>query len=448
MAYILVVEDEKRMRHLLSIMLTEAGHNVDLAAEGEAALHMIREKAYDVVITDMKMPAMDGMTLFREVRSCQIQCPFIFITAFATIDSAVEAMREGAMDYITKPFEEERLLLTVERALGISRIMNENRELKQELQKTAGSDEIIYTSRPMADLIEMAAQVAQRDTAVLVRGESGTGKELVARFIHKSSPRAQERFVPVNCAAISPSLVESELFGYEKGAFTGADKKAKGKFEYASGGTLFLDEIGDMPLEAQSKLLRTLEEKCIQRVGGNVEIPVNVRIICATNQNLETLVEKKDFRRDLFYRINVFPINVPPLRERMEDVISIAEYSLKRLGEGRDVQLTEGARRILWRYSWPGNVRELVNAMERAMILCRDDGAVTAETLSFLRANGEAGGDGDICLPPEGICIEDLESTLVRQALEATRQNQSAAAKMLGLTRAKFRVLMKQAGIK
>jgi DNA-binding NtrC family response regulator len=429
-------------------MLTEAGHQVDLAAEGEAALGMIREKAYDVVITDMKMPSMDGMTLFREVRACQIQCPFIFITAFATIDSAVEAMRQGATDYITKPFEEERLLMTVERALGISRIIKENRELKQELQETAGSDEIIYSSRPMKDLMEMAAQVARRDTAVLIRGESGTGKELVARFIHKNSPRASERFVPVNCAAISPSLVESELFGYEKGAFTGADKKAKGKFEYASDGTLFLDEIGDMPLEAQSKLLRTLEEKSVQRVGGNNEIPVNVRIVCATNQNLEALVEQKDFRRDLFYRINVFPIHVPPLRERMEDVIPIAEYSLKRLGEGKDVQLTEGAKRILCRYSWPGNVRELVNAMERAIILCRKDGVVTAETLSFLGANGESNGDGDICLPPEGICLEELESAFVRQALEATQQNQSAAAKLLGLTRAKFRVLMKQAGIK
>lgn len=448
MAYILVVEDEKRMRHLLGIMLAEAGHQVDQADDGESALAMIREKVYDAVVTDIKMPAMDGMTLFRKVREQNILCPFIFITAFATVDSAVEAMREGAVDYITKPFEEERLLLTVERALGISRIMNENLELKQELQETLGSEEIVYSSRAMGRVMEMASQVAGRDTAVLVRGESGTGKELVARFIHKTSPRCKQRFVPVNCAAISPSLVESELFGYEKGAFTGADKRTKGKFEYASEGTLFLDEIGDMPMEAQSKLLRTLEEKRIQRVGGNEEIPVNVRIVCATNQDLESLVERKRFRRDLFYRINVFPVDVPPLRERMEDVLPIAEYKLAQAGEGKKLRLTEGAKRILCRYTWPGNVRELVNAMERAMILCRNDGVVTAETLSFLRVNGEGGDDGDFCLPPQGLSLEELEAKLVRQALEATQYNQTAAARLLGLTRAKFRVLMKQAGIK
>ncbi len=447
MAYILVVEDEKKMRHLLSIMLTESGYQADQAADGEAALEMIREKAYDIVITDIKMPSMDGMTLFRTVRELNIQCSFIFITAFATVDSAVEAMREGAVDYITKPFEEERLLLTVERALGISRIMAENRELKEALQEKAGPDEIIYNSQPMAQLMEIAGQVAKRDTAALVRGESGTGKELVARYIHKVSPRSAQRFVPVNCAAISPSLVESELFGYEKGAFTGADKRTKGKFEYASGGTLFLDEIGDMPMEAQSKLLRTLEEKRIQRVGGNAEIPVDVRIICATNQNLEALVEKRLFRRDLFYRINVFPIDVPPLRKRTEDVSAIAEYVLKRTSEGRDIQLTEGAKRVLCRYSWPGNVRELVNAMERAVILCRNEGVVTAETLSFLQVDNVCG-DGSFALPPEGLSIEELEANLVRQALEITQNNQSAAAKLLGLTRAKFRVLMKQAGIK
>jgi len=446
MAYILVVDDEEKMQHLLSIMLVRQGYSVDRAGDGEKALEMIKENPYDLVISDIRMPKMDGMALLAEIQALNIPCPVVFITAFATIDSAVEAMRQGVADYITKPFDEERILLTVERTLGISRIIAENIELKKQLSEVSGGKEIVYVSKKMTEVMENAARVAGSDTAVLITGESGTGKEVIASFIHYSSPRSKARFVPVNCAAISPTLVESELFGYEKGAFTGADRRTKGKFEYANGGTLFLDEIGDLPLEAQAKLLRALQEKKIQRVGGNEEILLDVRILCATNQDLNKQVEKGKFRQDLYYRINVFPIQSPPLRDRTDDIVPLAEYFLKQLKGGKEVQFTEGAVRTMQSYNWPGNVRELANAMERVMIIDTGEGSVTAEILSFLRTTTEASGGLDqLKLPASGISLEKLSLDLVKQALDLTGNNQSAAASLLGLTRAKFRVLAKQA---
>jgi DNA-binding NtrC family response regulator len=443
-AHILIVDDEERMRHLLSILLARRGYRVDQAADGVDALEMVRNTPFDMVIADIKMPRMDGLGLLSRIREMDIPCPVVFITAFATVDSAVEAMRAGAADYITKPFEEDRIVLTIERTLSVSRVMAENRDLKRELQEAAGGREIVYVSEGMARVIDLATRVGRSESAVLISGESGTGKELLARYIHYVSPRKTARFVPVNCAAISPNLVESELFGHEKGAFTGAIRKAAGKFEYASGGTLFLDEIGDLSLEAQAKLLRALQEKRIQRVGGNEELPVDVRVVCATNQDLQHLVRNGAFRKDLFFRINVFPIHPPPLRDRRDDVVPLATHFLSKMGAGR-VRLTEGAGRVLSEYPWQGNVRELENVMERAVILAGGD-TITAHTLSFLRT--EPSGEGEVAgfsLPAEGISLEELESDLVRQALESTQNNQTAAAGLLGLTRAKFRVLLRRA---
>lgn len=445
MSHILVVDDEKKMRHLLAIMLERKGHRVSQAGDGVEALALLADGNVDMMIADIKMPRMDGMELLREVRNHPSGCPVVFITAFATVDSAVDAMRNGAADYITKPFEEERIHLTVERTLKLSSLLSENRELKQRLQTAEGGEEIIYVSKAMEQVMTLAARVAKSDSAVLISGESGTGKELLARFVHRTSPRAEERFVPVNCAAISPNLVESELFGHEKGAFTGADRKKTGKFEYAAGGTLFLDEIGDLPREAQAKLLRALQEKRIQRVGGNAEIPVDVRVICATNRQLTERVESGDFREDLFYRIHVFPIQPPPLRERTEDIPPLADHFLARFGGG-GFRMAESGLRALMAHTWPGNVRELANAMERAVILAADEKVVTGETLSFLAGPGACDlSDGGFTLPPKGLVLEELENDLVRQALEMCGNNQTAAARMLGLSRAKFRVLMKQA---
>lgn len=444
MAHILVVDDEERMRHLLSIMLTRKAHRVEQAGDGVEALEMLESTPFDMVITDIKMPRLDGTGLLKKVMEMDIPCPVVFITAFATVESAVEAMRLGATDYITKPFEDSRILLTVERTLNVSRIMAENKDLRRELEDIVGGEKIVYESREMSEIMDLASKVARSDSAVLISGESGTGKELLARFIHNTGRRKEKRFVPVNCAAISPNLVESELFGHEKGAFTGAVRTTIGKFGYAVGGTIFLDEIGDLPLDAQAKLLRALQEKKIQRVGGNEEIPVDVRVICATNQNLRGLVEKGTFREDLFFRVNVFPIRPPPLRERRQDVLPLAKHFLSRLGRTPDVQLTEGAVRLLMEYNWPGNVRELANVMERGVILAGGD-AISAHTLSFLRRDtGQGNGDTGFSIPSGGISLEKVEEDLVRQALETSGNNQTAAAKLLGLTRAKFRVLLRR----
>jgi DNA-binding NtrC family response regulator len=446
MSRILIVDDEAKMRQLLSLMLQRKGHQVEQAGDGLEAWEILSDSPPDMVISDIKMPRLDGLGLLEKIRENRIPCPVVFITAFATIDSAVEAMRQGAADYITKPFEEERIFLTVERTLHLSSLLSENRELRKQLRKAVGEEEIVYVSKAMAEVIDLSHRVAQSDSAVLISGESGTGKELLARFIHRSSPRAERRFVPVNCAAISPNLVESELFGHEKGAFTGADRRKTGKFEFGSGGTLFLDEIGDLPLEAQAKLLRALQEKRIQRVGGNEEIPVDVRVICATNRNIEERVENGDFRQDLFYRIHVFPIQPPPLRDRMEDVVPLAEFFLKRFGLSQKVRLEDSAKNALLAYPWPGNVRELANAMERAGILAGDSGRISRETLSFLEGPAACEtGDGNIAIPAGGLDLEALEKDLVRQAMDRAGNNQTAAAKLLGLSRAKFRVLMKQA---
>ncbi len=446
MARILIVDDEEKIRHILSIMLKLKGHQVEEAESGKNALQLLEQSPFDVIITDLRMPEMDGFELLERVKNSDTPLPVIVITAYATVESAVEAMKKGAVDYITKPFEESQILLAVEKAIGVSKIIQENIDLKRKLKRLSKSGEIVCVSKAMQQVMDLALKVAAKpDTTVLITGESGTGKEVVARFIHDNSPRKKGRFVAVNCAAITDTLVESTLFGHEKGAFTGADRSKQGVFEYASGGTLFLDEIGDLPLEAQAKLLRALQEKTIQRVGGNETIPVDVRVICATNQDLEKLVEEGDFRQDLYFRINVFPIHIPPLKERKEAIVPLAEFFVRKFmdSDSSEQLITEGAKRILREYSWPGNIRELANTMERAAILAGLP-PITAEHLSFLNMQNVEPPQKNFKLPEEGINLEELEKDLIKQALELTGGNQSAAAKLLGLTRSKFRTRLKQ----
>jgi DNA-binding NtrC family response regulator len=441
-AYILIVDDEKRMCHLLSIMLEREGFKTDTAVNGKQALEMIREKPYDLVISDIKMPELGGRELLGKIKKENLLCPVIFITAFATVESSVDAMKAGAVDYITKPFEEAKILLSVHRALNLSRVMAENKLLKEKIQEISKNNKFVYKSEEMKQIMDISMKVAKTSSAVMITGESGTGKELLAKFIHHHSTRSEKRFVPVNCAAISPTLVESELFGYEKGAFTGADKRKKGKFEFASQGTLFLDEIGDMPLEAQAKLLRALEEQKFQRVGGNKEICVDVRVICATNKNLQEMVNKKIFRKDLLFRINVFPIHFPRLCKRIDDIIPLAKYFLTPHNQGAEIKISSGAERILKNYSWSGNVRELKNVMERALILTGSLDVITSESLSFLNMTPlTPESEETFRLPPNGLSLEKLQLDLVGQALEYSGYNKTMAAKLLGLTRAKFRVL-------
>ncbi len=447
MAHILIVDDEQKIRHLLSIMLNVAGHTTAEAADGREAQTMLSgPETFDVVISDIKMPNIDGMNLLKWMKEQNIPTPLIFITAFASIDSAVEGMRMGAVDFITKPFEEKRILLAVERTLQVGQLISENKNLKDQLEKKSQQDILIVESEPMKKIIGIVEKVANKNSTVLLTGESGTGKEVIARYIHKCSNRAKQRFVPVNCAAISPNLVESELFGHNKGAFTGALRKKIGKFEYANGGTLFLDEIGDLPLDAQSKLLRALQDKKIQYVGGNREIEVDVRVICATNKDLTKLVEEQKFREDLFYRINVFPIHIPPLRERKEEIIPLANFFLSKFSEDKKYKISDAVKKALTSYPWPGNVRELANAMERIAILTEGREEIKMADIEFLKHSQDSNGDDiDISLPPEGICLEKFERQLVLKAMEQAQNNQTAAAKLLGVSRAKFRVLLKKA---
>lgn len=432
------------MQTLLSMMLERKGLETDQADHGRQALEKLEKNTYDLVISDIKMPEMDGRQMIREMRDNNILTPVIFITAFATIESAVEMMKQGACDYVTKPFDENKIFLAVEKAMNLSRLISENQEMRQVIAGINKGKELIYRSKEMQQVVDLAESVATVDTAVLILGESGTGKELVANHIHQHSHRKSKRFTAVNCAAISSNLVESELFGYEKGAFTGAAVRTRGKFEFADSGTLFLDEIGDLPLESQGKLLRALQEKKFQRVGGNEEIPVDVRIICATNRNLEQMVQQGKFRQDLFYRVNVFPIFIPPLRRRRDDIVPLAEFIMKTFSFGKGHILTEGACKKLEEYAWPGNVRELANVLERGMILTRDTGQITADTLSFLHTVQVAPTSGaPVKLPASGVSLQHVQISLVKQALQASGNNQTNAAKLLGLSRSKFRVLLK-----
>ena len=449
MSKILIVDDEERIRHILQIMLERQGYETAQAAHGEEALQLIRKYNFGMVITDLKMPVMDGMTLLREIKKIDPDYPVIVLTAFGSIESAADAMAEGALYYFTKPFDEEKIVNKVKRYMRISDLLEESRIHREELSASFDFSNIVAESQQMLSILQQAAQVAQSpQTTVLILGESGTGKELLARVIHHNSVRSGKRFLAINCAAIPATLIESELFGHEKGSFTGADKQKAGKFEQAHGGTVFLDEIGDLSMEAQPKVLRFLQEREFERVGGSETLKADVRVICATNKNLQEQAEAGAFRQDLYYRINVFPVNLPPLRERGNDSILLAEHFLERFCQAMgkpNPAIDEDGKRILKKYAWPGNVRELENAIERAAILSKD-GTITPEALRFL-AVAPAGitvGEQPFSLPVEGINLEELERKIVRQAVRMADSNQTAAAKLLGLTRGKFRSLLKQ----
>lgn len=448
MARIMVVDDEERIRTILNIMLSSQGHKVVECASGNEALSHLESDPPDLVITDIRMDGLNGVGLLKAIHERDLGCPVVFVTAYASLDSAIEALRLGAVDYLVKPFEEEQVLVAVERALGVGRIMAENIRLREAISKKEEEFAPVFVSQSMKEVQQSALKVASANTTVLIMGETGSGKEVVARFIHSLSPLCKQRFVAVNCAAIAPGLLESELFGHERGAFTGANRTRVGKFEFADGGTLFLDEVGDLSMEAQAKVLRAIQEKTIQRVGGNRDIAVNVRLICATHYDLKRQVEEGKFRKDLYYRIAVYPIHVPPLRERKEDIVPLACHFIKRLARVREMKkgmLTPGAAKMLEVYPWPGNVRELANAIERALIAKGGCLPITSDDLGFLtrESAGAQSPEELFRLPPTGIEFDRLQRHIIRQALEMTSGNQSAAARLLGLTRSRFRTLLK-----
>src|SRR5206468_8099564 len=393
--YILVVDDEKPQRDILQEILTSAGYDVTSAASGEAALKFARERSFDLALTDLKMTGMDGIELLQQLLALDSSIIVLLLTAHGTIDSAKDALRRGAFDYLQKPFERDVLLATIKRALG---------NLDQI------DVEIKSASLKMEAVKKMILKVARSSSTVLIRGESGTGKELVARAIHNQSPRSSEMFQAVNCAAINENLLESELFGHEKGSFTGAHAEKKGLFEVADRGTLFLDEIAELDVSMQAKLLRALQERRIRRVGGTHEINVDVRVIAVTNRDLRAMVVDGRFRDDLYYRINVLSVDVPPLRERSEDIPELIEYFLKKHSRNTS-RLVRGlpseTRKLMVDYSWPGNVRQLESAIERAILLCEGD-QITVEDLPLeVRQESSSAAEGAFKLPPEGINFED-----------------------------------------
>ena len=371
-AKILITDDEKIVRESLLHWFEEDGYNVEIAASGEEALSQFEKGKYDLVLTDMKMPGLSGLELLKKIKEIDESCIVILITAFASVPSAIKALKDGAYDYVTKPIDPDELAHLVEKAIKGQALEKENLQLKESLDEIIKPDNLIGESMQMKKIFELIQTVATTDTTVMIRGESGTGKELVAKAIHINSKRKYFPIVTVNCGALSESILESELFGHEKGAFTGAHYKRKGKFEMADGGTIFLDEIGSVSPKMQVELLRVIESKQFMRVGGNDTIESNFRVISATNEDLEKLVKEGRFREDLFYRLNVFSIHIPPLRERRSDIAILAYYFLNKLSKAMNKSLSkisDEAMDFLTKYEWPGNVRELENAIERAVVI-------------------------------------------------------------------------------
>ncbi len=433
---ILIVDDEERIRRILETTLTEKGYGVVTAADGEEAIRRLEEPV-DLVLTDLKMPRGDGMSVLEHARSREPAIPVIVMTAFGTVESAVAAMKQGATDYITKPFNLDEVEILVERALASEDLARGYRYLQEATQPRL--EDLIGSSPAMQRLFEQIRRVAASDAAVLVSGETGSGKELVARAIHRLSNRRERLFVPVNCAAIPRDLLESELFGHVKGAFTGAAEDREGKFELADGGTLFLDEIGDMPLELQAKILRVLEEGRLARVGSNREIVVDVRVISATHRDLERAVAEQTFRQDLYYRLNVIELKLPPLRERPEDIPLLAEYFLARSAArmGRPPLVLEAdAMELLASYPWPGNVREMRNVCERLTVLA-EQGNVTADVvlqLVDLPAEAPPAGTPATANSTLAEAVAEAEIAAIRAALEQTGGNKAQAARRLGIS--------------
>jgi DNA-binding NtrC family response regulator len=445
---ILLIDDDQSLRRVIEYSLLESGFAVRPAASGEEGLALFQKETFDVVITDITMPGMSGMEVLEKIRKADPALPVIIITAYGTIESAVSAMKQGAFDYITKPFNRDELRITLDRALKMRRLEKENVRLRAEVIDRNLFNAIVGDSEKIREVIALAGRVAPSDATVLVTGESGTGKELLARGIHFSSGRAEGPFIAVNCAAIPENLIESELFGHVKGAFTGAVRDKEGKFELADGGTLFLDEIGDLRIDLQAKILRALQERTVDRVGGVTQVDLDVRIIAATNRDLELDVKEGNFREDLYYRLSVVILHMPPLRERKDDIPLLARHFLKKFSKGGTPTLAPDALSLLQSYGWPGNVRELENVIERASVLKRGDSVTVADLPEKLTRVGRSAVDIIMNLPDDGISLEEIERTLIIKALERHKGNQTRAAEYLRITRPTLIYRMEKFGLK
>ena len=432
-AKILVIDDDTSLRRVLEYNLQEDGYDIQTASSGEEGLYLFGQSPPDLVITDMKMSGMDGLMVLKSIKERSPETLVIIITAFGTVNIAVEAMKAGAYDYITKPFNRDQLKLTINKAFQFNCLAKENKQLKRELSDNIEFRTIVGTSREMEKIFEVIRKVSDTEAAILITGESGTGKELIARSIHANSSRRDGPFVAINCAAIPRELLESELFGHIKGAFTGSVKDKIGKFQLADGGTLFLDEVGELPLELQPKLLRALQEKEVEPVGGTKIQKLDVRIVSATNLNIDRAIENNLFREDLYYRLSVIPIHLPPLRERRKDIPLLIHYFCGKHGNEK-VTFDKDALHALVMYPWPGNVRELENTVERLLIM-RNNDVISIDELPEKVIASDTSGGAVIMLPDEGYSLEQLEREVVVQALERNHWNQTAAARFLRIPR-------------
>ncbi len=468
MGTILIVDDDAQLRNSFEKLLIAEGHTIRSSPTAEGGLEIVKSNAPDLVIIDVRLPGMDGMTAFQKIHSIEPKLPVIIMTAYGTTDTAIEATKQGAFDYILKPFDIPEMLVTIEKALEAGRFMRSKVEVDK-IPETANTDAIVGRSRAMQEVYKAIGRVASTDATVLIRGESGTGKELVARAIYQHSVRSDKPFLVINCVAIPETLLESELFGYEKGAFTGAVNRRVGKVEQANGGTVFLDEIGDMPFSIQSKILRLLQEKSIERLGGRAPIPVDVRVLAATNRDLEAALVEGRFREDLYYRLKVVTLKLPPLRERQGDVKMLGDYFLKRFARDMNIDspgMTPETVSIMNTYPWPGNVRELANTMQKALIFSRG-APINAEEMSQAIAGGAAtrefsDSEGDEAIRKWirgsftiaggermfGDIVDRFSGLLITEALNMTSGNRSQAAKLLGLSRPTLLAKIEKYGIK
>ncbi len=431
---ILLIDDDQNLCKVLSHQLKKNGYEVETANSGKEGLRLFGEKDFDIVLSDIQMPELSGIQVLQEIRRQNPQVVVIMITAYGSVDNALEACRLGADDYITKPFGQEQLLFIIEKALKLKNLQKENVHLQRELAGKYKFDNMVSASAAMENVLQMAGQVANSDASVLILGESGTGKELLARAIHYNSPRRNEPLITVNCPSIPDNLLESELFGHVKGAFTGALKDRKGKFELADGGSIFLDEIGDLKGDVQAKLLRVLQSHEFERLGESRTIHVDVRVIAATNKNLEELIQKGQFREDLYYRLSVVPITIPPLRERKEEIPYLVDFFVERYGREKKYEVDSKVYQILQSYHWPGNIRELENVIERAIVLTPGTRLSSGSLPARLKNQPDTP-------PPENktsgeiVSLEEAERAAIRSALDKTGGNQTKAAELLDIPR-------------
>jgi len=456
MATILIVEDESKMQRLLQLSVAEEGYVAVTASDAESGLNLLRQDKIDLVLTDLRLPGMNGLEFLQAVKRTNAAIPVVVMTAYGTVETAVEAMKGGASDYILKPFSMEEIKLIIRKELDVHRLREENRSLREALGKRYEFANIVARSPKMQEVLAMMERVAPMNSTVLLGGESGAGKDLIARAIHQHSRRASGPFIKINSTAIPENLLESELFGYEKGAFTGAVNSKPGKFELADRGTIFLDEIGDVPPTIQVKLLRVLQEREFERLGGTRTLKVDVRLIAATNRDLRAALEEGTFREDLYYRLNVVPISIPPLREHKEDIPELAGHFIDRFGKDSTKEIrgiTPAALRLLIDYHWPGNVRELENIIERAVafsdgpLIDTPDIRLDLSPALSSQSRASAGTESEGPFPPPGMSLEHFEDEIIREALRRAHGNKSQAARLLGLSRNAFRYRLTRIGV-